>query len=156
MVGNAFSAVLWRAGVSSYWRKQNCRHPRSGASPTNPPHLIAATLASLTSTLTLPIVYSDFSVSIWPLRGSSCTTLSPRVYENYDKKWGSRQDQSCDEQVFRIETHPSGLELDLNVGRVNTFVKDRQGDLVIGFVKLVSAPGTGEYLRMEDNAGMPG
>ena len=155
-MGNAFSAVSWRAGVSSYQQEQNYRHLRSGASPTNPPHLIAATLASLTSTLTLPIVYSDFSVSIWPLRGSSCTTLSPRVYENYDAKMEPTSGSKLRRASFRIETHSSGLKLDLNVGRVDTFVKDRQGNLVIGFVELVSASGTGECLRIWDSAGRPG
>jgi len=72
------------------------------------------------------------------------------------QKWRSRWYWDCDEQAFRIGTHPSGLKRDLNVGRLDTFVEDRQGNPVIGFVKLVSASETGKYLRIEYSAGRPG
>lgn len=51
--------------------------------------------------------------------------------------------------MVRVETHSSGLELDLNVRRVNTFVEDRQRKLVFGFVKFVSTPGTCECPRIK-------
>ena len=149
VVGNVFSAIQ-RAQASVLHKPWQQQHSRSGASPTNPPHLIAATLASLTSTLTLPTLKSDFSGSICPLRGSSSTTLSPRVYENYDAEQElvliSERRRL---QVCRVETDSSRPKLDLNVGCIDTFVEDRQGNPVIGLVKFVSALGTGEHLLVE-------
>jgi len=49
-------------------------------------------------------------------------------------------------QVVRVGTHSSGLELDLNVSRVNTFIEDRKRKLVFGFVKFVSGSGTSKHL----------
>jgi hypothetical protein len=51
-------------------------------------------------------------------------------------------------RVMRIDAHSSGLKLNLNVGWVNAFIKDRQRQPVIGFVKLVSTPDTCEYLQI--------
>ena len=45
---------------------------------------------------------------------------------------------------FRVKTHAPGLKLDLNVGRIDAFIEDRQRESVFGFVKFVS--GMDEYL----------
>lgn len=54
--------------------------------------------------------------------------------------------------MYRVKTYASGLKLDLNVVRVNTFVEDRQRKLVFGFVKFVSTLETGEYLWVKGSS----
>ena len=44
-----------------------------------------------------------------------------------------------------VGTHSSGLKLDLNVGGVNTFVEDRERELVFGFIKFESESRISEY-----------
>lgn len=48
--------------------------------------------------------------------------------------------------MFSVGTHSSGLKLDLNVCRVNTFVEDRERKPVVAFVKFVSELGMCEYM----------
>jgi len=49
-------------------------------------------------------------------------------------------------QVARVETHSSGLKLDLNFSWINTFVEDRERKPLFRFVKFVSGSGIYECL----------